>query len=124
MKKMIHVFAAVIVLSVSGYAFAGAGHSHGASEPVSKEQVTERAAASSSNSSIQNRLLLAGRKPPEARPSSGLPRRVNYGSSSLLILTLPAKTKRTCMSLWMSTATPLELTTPAKCKAGDGAKAR
>ena len=45
MKKMIHVFAAVIVLSVSGYAFAGAGHSHGASEPVSKEQVTERAAA-------------------------------------------------------------------------------
>lgn len=45
MKNMIHVVAAVIALSVSGHAFAGAGHSHGVSEPVSKAQATERAAA-------------------------------------------------------------------------------
>ena len=123
MKKMIHVFAAVIVLSVSGYAFAGAGHSHGASEPVSKAQATERAAAVKQQL-VNSEQIAATWAEASRGTAEQLPRRVNYGSSSLLILTLPAKAKRTCMSLWMSTETPLELTTPAKCNAGYGAKAR
>jgi hypothetical protein len=45
MKKIIHAFAIVMSLSFAGNAIAGAGHSHGASEPVSKDQATERAVA-------------------------------------------------------------------------------
>ena len=45
MKTIIHTLAMIVALSFSGQALAGAGHSHGVSEPVSKAQATERAAA-------------------------------------------------------------------------------
>jgi hypothetical protein len=45
MKKFILSFTTVIVLSFAGQAFAGAGHSHGVSEPISKEQATQKAEA-------------------------------------------------------------------------------
>jgi len=45
MKKFILSFTTVIVLSFTGQAFAGAGHSHGVSEPISKEQATQKAEA-------------------------------------------------------------------------------
>jgi hypothetical protein len=44
MKKIILSITTAIALSVAGQAFAGAGHSHGVSEPISKEQATQQAA--------------------------------------------------------------------------------
>ena len=44
MKKIILSFTAAIVFSFAGQAFAGAGHSHGVSEPVSKAQASQKAA--------------------------------------------------------------------------------
>jgi len=44
MKKILSSIMVVIALSFSGYALAGAGHSHGVSEPVSKDQATQKAA--------------------------------------------------------------------------------
>jgi hypothetical protein len=43
MKKFILSFTTVIVLSFAGQAFAGAGHSHGVSEPISEAQATQKA---------------------------------------------------------------------------------
>ncbi|WP_018403058.1 DUF6488 family protein [Marinobacter gelidimuriae] len=45
MKKFILSFTTAIVLSFSGQAFAGAGHSHGVSEPISEAQATQKAEA-------------------------------------------------------------------------------
>jgi hypothetical protein len=42
-EKPILLFIIVIVLSSAGQAFAGAGNSHGVSEPVSKEQAAQKA---------------------------------------------------------------------------------
>lgn len=44
MKNIILSFTAAIVFSFAGQAFAGAGHSHGVSEPVSKAQASQKAA--------------------------------------------------------------------------------
>ncbi|WP_297796897.1 DUF6488 family protein [uncultured Marinobacter sp.] len=43
MKKFIQALTAIIVFSSAGQALAGAGHSHGVSEPISKEQAVQRA---------------------------------------------------------------------------------
>jgi hypothetical protein len=45
MKKFILSFTTAIVLSFAGQAFAGAGHSHGVSEPISEAQATQKAEA-------------------------------------------------------------------------------
>jgi hypothetical protein len=45
MKKFILSFTTAIVFSFAGQAFAGAGHSHGVSEPISKAQATQKAEA-------------------------------------------------------------------------------
>lgn len=44
MKKTILSFATAIALSFSSQAFAGTGHSHDVSEPVSEKQATQNAA--------------------------------------------------------------------------------
>ncbi|MBQ0747370.1 MAG: hypothetical protein KBT73_12660 [Marinobacter sp.] len=44
MKNIILSLTAAVVFSFAGQAFAGAGHSHGVSEPISKEQATQKAA--------------------------------------------------------------------------------
>ncbi|MBQ0814078.1 MAG: hypothetical protein KBT82_07860 [Marinobacter sp.] len=44
MKNIILSFTAAVVFSFASQAFAGAGHSHGVSEPISKEQATQKAA--------------------------------------------------------------------------------
>ncbi|HEA53156.1 MAG: DUF6488 family protein [Marinobacter sp.] len=44
MKNIILSFTVALVFSFAGQAFAGAGHSHGVSEPISKAQATQKAA--------------------------------------------------------------------------------
>ena len=44
MKNIILSFTVALVFSFAGQAFAGAGHSHGVSEPISKEQAGQKAA--------------------------------------------------------------------------------
>lgn len=45
MKNFILSFVTAIIFSFTGQAFAGAGHSHGVSEPISKAQATQKAEA-------------------------------------------------------------------------------
>jgi len=45
MKKFILSFTTAIVFSFAGQAFAGAGHSHGVSEPISTVQAKQKAEA-------------------------------------------------------------------------------
>ncbi len=45
MKKFILSFTTAVIFSFAGQAFAGAGHSHGVSEPISKAQATQKAEA-------------------------------------------------------------------------------
>lgn len=45
MKKLILSFTTALVLLFAGQVYAGAGHSHAVSEPISKDQATQKAEA-------------------------------------------------------------------------------